>query len=569
MESNKMTRRGSAFFCSVALAIGILGGPARATEPVCDVAYFLKRLRTLEHLPELEESHTAMSSTWDRSGGNNDGFDFKRIEPDGRNILLDAKGPGCIHRIMAACRQHSRRKGFTADQQDTRIQIFLDRADEPIVDMTLNEFFIFRDNTPFPYPLVFEKTYPGCLHPIPYEKHCLVQLVNPNHNKPGWEKKELWGGWWQVTYTTYPRDVRVKTLKLPLSGEAKREQEAVVRAWLKAESSPPAVPKTWRVDRNLMVGAGQSEDIRLEGTGIIRQLRMAVRRSDPESLKSLRFQIYWDGNESASVDVPVGYFFGHANTGHNTRHRSPGVMPSGKEHEPRGKAFEYGCNFNSLLLGVLSKEAYACFPMPFAKGAVARIRNTHDNRTMRVNVRLDVQQRDALPGNWGRFHATFTEERANSRHGPKFGAHNVPAKVALQRRARGKYVGVLLHVAWPNDWWWGEGDWLIWSDETTWPPSYHGTGSEEYFQGGGGQFDRKAISGFVTGRPGHPTLYGFHLNDAFQFRQYIRVAVEQMGYGSADKLIRQQRPIWTSTAFWYAESALPAQSGDLLSDSAK
>jgi sialate O-acetylesterase len=37
---------------------------------------------------------------------------------------------------------------------------------------------------------------------------------------------------------------------------------------------------------------------------------MAVAPSDPESLKSLRLQIFWDGSESASVDVPVGYFFG-------------------------------------------------------------------------------------------------------------------------------------------------------------------------------------------------------------------------------------------------------------------
>ncbi len=43
-------------------------------------SYFLRRLRTVEHLPELEESHTALASTWDRSGGNADGTDYKRIE---------------------------------------------------------------------------------------------------------------------------------------------------------------------------------------------------------------------------------------------------------------------------------------------------------------------------------------------------------------------------------------------------------------------------------------------------------------------------------------------------------
>ncbi len=448
-----------------AMAISIFNATLADGQPVRDVGYFLKRLRTLEHLPELETAKTAMSSTWDRTGGNIDGFDYKRIEEGGRNILLDIKGPGCIHRIMAAHRKHSRRKGFAADQKDTRIQIVLDGAARPIIDMTLNEFLIDRNKTPFPYPLVFEKSYPGCLHPIPFKKHCLVQLVNPNYGKPGWEKKELWGGWWQVTYTTYPKEIKVKTLELPLSRAYKLQQAAVAAAWLKAESSPPAVPKTWSVDRELVVAGGKSADVRLEGAGVIRQLRLAVGDPCPETLKSLRLELYWDGSKSPSVDVPVGYFFGHANTGHNTKHKSPGVLPVGKEHMPRGKALEYSCNFNSLLIGVLPGEAYARFPMPFAKGAVARIRNTGQGKTAKVKLRLDVRKLETLPGDWGRFCATFSQQRAYSKDSPRLGPKKISAKTVLQRQVCGKYVGALLHVDWPLDWWWGEGDWLIWSDE--------------------------------------------------------------------------------------------------------
>ncbi|MCP4376275.1 MAG: DUF2961 domain-containing protein [bacterium] len=557
-----MTRK--RFVCSfVIMVIGVSGVAARADEPVRDVGYFLKRLRTLDHLPQLEASHTAMSSTWDRSGANIDGFDYKRIESGGRNILLDVDGPGCIHRIMAACQQHSKRKGFVADQRGTRIQIFLDRAAKPILDMTLNDFFIFRKKTPFPYPLVFEKSYPGCLHPIPFAKHCLVQLVNPDYKKADAKKREWWGGWWQITYTSYAKQVKVKTLEYPLSKALKLEQDAVVRTWLKAESSPPAAPKKWSVDRTVVVGAGKSEEIRLDGTGVIRQLRLAVDDSSPESLKALRLEMYWDGSKAPSVDVPVGYFFGHANTGHNTIHKSPGVMPPGKEDQPRGKVFKYSCNFNSLLIGVLPTEAYACFPMPFAKGAVLRLRNTRPGKTVKVKIKLDIQNRKTLPRNWGRFHATFTEERSHGAKSVKLGPKKIPSKIVLQRQARGKYIGALIHVDWPSSGWWGEGDWLIWSDENQWPPSYHGTGSEEYFQGGGGQFDRKAISGFVTERPGHPTVYSFHLNDAFQFQKSIRIAQEQVGFGIS---FSKKHPIWSSTAFWYAESALPARSGDVLPD---
>jgi hypothetical protein len=46
--------------------------PVLAGEPVRDVAWFLRRTRCVDHLPDLEASHTALASTWDRSGGNGD-----------------------------------------------------------------------------------------------------------------------------------------------------------------------------------------------------------------------------------------------------------------------------------------------------------------------------------------------------------------------------------------------------------------------------------------------------------------------------------------------------------------
>jgi hypothetical protein len=60
---------------------------------VRDLTWFLQQMRSLDQLPALEASHTAMSSTWDRTGANADGSDYKRIESDGRNVLLDVDGP--------------------------------------------------------------------------------------------------------------------------------------------------------------------------------------------------------------------------------------------------------------------------------------------------------------------------------------------------------------------------------------------------------------------------------------------------------------------------------------------
>ena len=148
---------------------------------------------------------------------------------------------------------------------------------------------------------------------------------------------------------------------------------------------------------------------------------------------------------------------------------------------------------------------------------------------------------------------------------PKFGPRNVPGNVVLNRRGGGKYVGVMLHLDWPSETWWGEGDWLIWTDESGWPPSYHGTGSEEYFNSGWCQFDRKAVSGFATLRPGHPVVYSFHLNDAFQFRDNILVVEEEMGNeAEAVRRIAEEHPVWGATAFWYSRHASPAESSGAL-----
>jgi hypothetical protein len=114
----------------------------------------------------------------------------------------------------------------------------------------------------------------------------------------------------------------------------------------------------------------------------------------------------------------------------------------------------------------------------------------------------------------------------------------------------------MLSIDWPSYAWWGEGDWLIWADQEGWPPDYHGTGSEEYFNSGWCRFDRKAVSGFVTLRPGHPTVYSFHLNDAFQFQRSFRIVEEQMG----NKVITDTHPRWATTAFWYSLPAQPAGS---------
>jgi hypothetical protein len=524
--------------------------------PVRDLSFFLRRLRNVDHMPELETSHTAMSSTWDRTGGNRDGTDFKNVinptgDSPGRNVLLDTPGPGCIHRIFV---------GRLSEQQTgTRIQVFLDHSQTPVFDMPILEFFS-DSQGPFPYPLVFHKSYPGTLFPIPFQEHCLVQLVNEGFGKPDWNDA-AWSNYWQVTYTRYPNSVKVRSLAWPLDGVERKEVARTAQAWLEAESKPPAEPAAWTADRKTTLEPGKSMIVDLPGAGVIRQMRISVEPATPDVLRGTRMRINWDGAAKPSVDVPIGHFFGNAYSGQGRWFTSKAAV-LGRKPLKDSPYVDYSSAYNSLLLGVTENEAYSRFPMPFSNGATVTIENRSGSRIKGIRVRLDVERLESTPANWGRFHATWTESPAATDKTPVFGPQKVPGKVVLQKEGRGKYVGVLLTVDWPYEagYWWGEGDWLVWTDEDGWPPSYHGTGSEEYFNSGWGQFDRKAVSGFVMLRPGHPTVYSFHLNDAFQFQRNVRVVEEQMGYGPGEKVIRERHPLWASTAYWYADAARPASS---------
>ena len=53
-----------------------------------------------------------------------------------------------------------------------------------------------------------------------------------------------WGTYWQVTYTTYSPETKVKSLQWPLSDAERQEVERTCQAWLKAESTPPEPPQS-------------------------------------------------------------------------------------------------------------------------------------------------------------------------------------------------------------------------------------------------------------------------------------------------------------------------------------
>ncbi len=98
--------------------------------------------------------------------------------------------------------------------------------------------------------------------------------------------------------------------------------------------------------------------------------------------------------------------------------------------------------------------------------------------------------------------------------------------------------------------WYGEGDDMIFVDGEAFPPSLHGTGTEDYFntawcpsQGYSAPYHGITLPGGPNWS-GKVSLYRFHIEDPVCFRRSIRVTIEH-GHNN------QRSDDYSSTAYWY------------------
>jgi len=302
----------------------------------------------------------------------------------------------------------------------------------------------------------------------------------------------------------------------------------------------------------------------LRGPGVIRHIWCTswVAQADgaPEKhhLRKLVLRMYWDGESAPSVEAPLGDFFG---MGHGmTRNFVAGPLAMSPED---GRALN------------------CFFPMPFASNARVTIENGCSNPAA-FYFYVDYEECRLPRSERARFHAQWRREQNTAGWAPREPGlldrekANVPAHpswypaawlttnttgadnyVILEARGRGKYVGCNLNIdvfeRQANDWY-GEGDDMIFIDGEPWPPSLHGTGTEDYFNTAfcptqpycspwhGLTLYSGNDAGFKWG--GKNSLYRFHINDPISFRSSIRVTIE---HGHANKLSND----YSSTAYWY------------------
>ncbi len=281
----------------------------------------------------------------------------------------------------------------------------------------------------------------------------------------------------------------------------------------------------------------------IAGAGCINHIWMTSSSEEPAWPRRVLIRMYWDDQESPSVEVPMGDFFG---VGHGELAQWES-MPLNMTHHPSGRA----------------SSAFNCWwPMPFATRA--RIEVVNEGEVARpLYFYVDYEEYDRPIEDALYFHACWRRENpcdGYAEPGTMFAERKINELpnldgtgnyLILEAEGRGHYVGCNLSIDNRDGDWWGEGDDMIFIDGDTWPPSLHGTGTEDYFCHAYGMQDVRGLyagTSYFGGDPltwkGKWTVYRFHIPDPIIFHERIRVTIE---HGHAN----HRRDDYSSTAYWY------------------
>ncbi|HZG86593.1 glycoside hydrolase family 172 protein [Paenibacillus sp.] len=326
---------------------------------------------------------------------------------------------------------------------------------------------------------------------------------------------------------------------------------------------------------NITVKSGETAVIAdIEGPGVIRHIWSTIAVHEQYSFRKILIRVYWDDEEHPSIDSPIGDFFG---VGH-------------------GVASHYvslPLNMITTQGVVENKAAMNCFfEMPFARRARFEITNECDNDLI-LYFYIDYTE-EPVPNDSFYFHAQWRRENPtagtmdlhalkadhDAQTDPWFSENKVNAVanldgkgnyVILDAVGEGHYVGCNLSIDHidpiPGFVWPGEGDDMFFIDGEAWPPTLHGTGTEDYFCAAWGYPSGKydgPYHGISLAAPlrgygeawrenniipfhdcsGKWTTYRFHIVDPIVFEKSLLFSIE---HGHANC----QSNDYSSVAYWY------------------
>jgi hypothetical protein len=271
----------------------------------------------------------------------------------------------------------------------------------------------------------------------------------------------------------------------------------------------------------------------IEGPGAIQHIWMTMA---PNAWRWLILRCYWDGEETPSIEVPVGDFFCNG--------------------------WGQRSNVNSLPVSVNPAGGFNCFwEMPFRRHARITIENLCGVKVPGFYYSIDYcltqveDDRAYLHSQWRRSNPL-----------PDKSDHVILDGV----KGQGHYVGVYMARGVSANGWWGEGELKFFIDGDGDWPTICGTGTEDYF-GGAWNFEQPkgeyglfstpylGLSQVIKPNGLYQSqqrfgMYRWHVMDPIRFQQDLKVTVQALGWynrpGDQSLYLPLQDDIAT-TAFWY------------------
>ena len=258
----------------------------------------------------------------------------------------------------------------------------------------------------------------------------------------------------------------------------------------------------------------------IDGPGVIQHIWITVR---PEAYRSCVLRMYWDNEETPSVEVPLGDLFANV---HGLRYNVVSipiaVNPSG--------------GFNSY------------WPLPFRKHARITIENEYWEPINGFFYQITYALGE-VPAEAAYFHAQWRRSTTT---------RECPEHVIVDGiQGQGHYVGTVMGWNQFSNGWWGEGEIKFFMDGDGEFPTICGTGTEDYFCGAWcfGETFCAPYTGYPLWRkeegdiPQHG-LYRWHIMDPIRFHKDLKVTIQALGWWLNAKFEPLTDDI-SSVAYWY------------------
>jgi hypothetical protein len=291
----------------------------------------------------------------------------------------------------------------------------------------------------------------------------------------------------------------------------------------------------WKVSPSVHVAGRETVTLaEIEGPGAVQHIWLTVH---PRHWRQLVFRIFWDGEETPSVETPLGDFFCSGWCERvNIASLPIAVNPAG--------------GFNSY------------WEMPFRQSARITVENLSPAPLESALYYQITYTLTEVPEDRAYFHAQW--RRSNPL--PYQTVHSLLDGV----RGAGQYVGTYLAWGVNNNGWWGEGEIKFYLDGDSDWPTICGTGTEDYF-GGAWNFEHPAgqYGAFSTPYLGMPQvirpdglyrsqqrfgMYRWHVQDPIRFQSDLRVTIQALGWRSQQEEQKRYLPLQddiASTSLWY------------------